>query len=215
VSLIRLNGRDISQGCIEETSKKFCSLCDGGISTGQIEGLCTQQWTDWYNACKFDYFTADSRANELGAGEVTFWDKKSLLWAQLKDIYTDPANFWKQMGISVNEQNDWYDGVPWQNKYGKAKKAKKTRIKTTKASQVPQEESWFDGLTNNMLALYDKYPRTFVIVYGLLLATFLVLSLRFLFGMFRFTKATPVYMDDDMKVKRQKILEKRSEKRKH
>ena len=68
----------------------FWTLCDGGIGTGKREGIWEDQCIEWYNQCKSDFFTGDVRASELGAGEITYCNKNSLVWSRLDEITTDP-----------------------------------------------------------------------------------------------------------------------------
>ncbi len=111
---IRINNKELSQKCAELSTKNFCSLCDGGISTGLIHGLCPHQCETWYQACKHDYFTGDVRLNELGSGEISFCSKNSLMCSKLEEIYSSPTQFCTQMGLEVNlEDSECYVGIPW------------------------------------------------------------------------------------------------------
>lgn len=165
----------------------FWSLCDGGIGTGKREGICEDQCFQWYNECKNDFFTGDVRANELGAGEITFWGKSSLVWSRLDEITTDHKYFWKQMGLNVNEISaDWYNGLPWAQLSGKGKSISqenknKSDYNAKKKKKIEEENTWFDDVIDYTIKLYLKYPVTFIFIYGSVLVFFLLTSTWFLF----------------------------------
>lgn len=212
VGIIRVTS-DVSQQWIEETSKMFCSLCDGGVGIGKLTGICPLQWDSWYNSCKNDFFTADVRASELGAGEITFCNKNSLLCSNLKDIYSDSTTFCKQMGIPVNDnKGECYDGVPWQVKEGFAKKDKKPKDKTKPTRQrSPKATTWYEQLFQQSLEYYDQYPKTFLCIYCSLLGFSLIHLTRIILGFIHHKKGEE-YIDDDLKEKRRKLMEKRARK---
>ena len=161
--MIRVNSLDLSQTCADYTTRNFCSLCDGGISTGFLQGICPSQWNKWFEAWKEDFFTGDSRANELGAGEISFWNKNSLLWSKLKDIYQNPEDFWMQMGLDVSkEEENWYDGEPWVTKAGKGIKIKKPKSKKNKKKDV----SLFGRIKKYFSDIFNQYPILFLVIYS-------------------------------------------------
>lgn len=206
-------GRDTSQQWVEATSKMFCSLWDGGISTGKLEGVCPSQCQGWYQACKEDFFTGDARANELGAGDITFCNKNSLVCSQLKDIYSDSKDFWKQMGLLVNEnESNWYDGIPWQIKAGKAIKKKKSTEKKKTPKKPKEPQTWFESFLRLTSNLYTQYPITFMVAYGAAVLLVLAVSTLLLFRFFVHKPQDQVYIDEDIKEKRRKIMEKKAKK---
>ena len=169
----------------------FWTLCDGGIGTGKREGIWEDQCIEWYNQCKSDFFTGDARASELGAGEITFCNKNSLVWSRLDEITTDPKYFCKQMGISVSENSaNWYNGVSWSllNGKGKSNVNQENKDKTTynakKKKKIEEQNTWFDNMLNYTLELYMKYPITFIFIYGMVLLFFMLTSTWFLFRRF-------------------------------
>lgn len=211
---ISYNSDGLSQSWYETTSKMFCSLCDGGIGTGALQGLCEPQCTAWYNACKHDYFTGDVITNELGAGAITFWSQNSMLCSKLGDIYSEPADFCTQMGIPQNDDKaKCYDGIPWSTKQGKGKKLKedKQRSKKSKSKKV-KEQSYFDKITELTIQLYDSHPILFMIGYGSLLALSLLYATSFILRLLSKGNQKQHYIDEDIKEKRRKILEKKAAK---
>ena len=211
--LIRINSRDLSPEWADITTKMFWSLCDGGISTGLIQGLCPSQCSLWYEACKEDYFTGEKRSNELGSGDISFCNKNSLICSQLKEIYEDSNGFWTTMGLSVNINDDkWYDGVPWTQKFGKAKKIKSQKQKTKKKSKDKKSEGWLDSISGKYEEISAKHPLLFLIVYSSTLITLPALISYWLYRYVCSRKRHPEFIDEELKEKRRKILEKRLKK---
>lgn len=197
IAAIRITGREISHNWVEVTTKNFCSLWDGGIGIGALTGLWPQQWEAWYNACRNDFFTGDVRGSDLGQGDITFWAKNSLLCSKLSEIYPDSKDFWNQMGMLVNTDDQyWYDGEPWFLKHGKAesklKRPKETKPRVKKEKE--EESSILFTILYVLLALAVMAPVTY------LLLKYLVFK----------GKKSATYIDEDLKEKRRKILEKRN-----
>jgi len=210
--LIRVNSRDLSQNWAEITTKMLCSLCDGGISTGLIRGLCPSQWQNWYSACKENLFTADTRSNELGAGKITFCNKKSLLCSELGDIYEDSTKFCTQMGLDVSEEEDqWYDGVPWSNKMGKAKLLKRSKNKSRRPKSK-KDESFFDSIIGKYHYFSYRYPRILLIIYSWALLFLPVIIVYSIYRNIFSNGGKYQFIDQELKEKRRRILEKRSNK---
>lgn len=116
-SKLRISNSNISKKCADISTKNFWSLCDKGISTGIIQGLCPDQWSEWYDACYNDFFAGGMEIKGLEAGEISFWSKLSPTCTKVKHIYENPTDFCTQMGFTINSENDrCYDGIPWLKK---------------------------------------------------------------------------------------------------
>lgn len=121
------------------------------------------------------------------------------------------------MGISVNEEMNCYDGVSWQAKEGKAKRTTKSaKEKSQKAKNKRKYSSrintWFDNVMKYSTDLYERYPVPFIITYVTVLIGALISSTMFVIRLVGFKTPPPTRMDDDLKEKRRKILEKRAKK---
>lgn len=210
---IRYNNKELSHTWVEASSKMFCSLWDGGIGIAALTGLCPSEWDVWYSACKKDYFSGDSRGSELGAGDIAFCSHNSLICSKLEDIYSDSKDFWTQMGIDVNvEDQSWYDGVPWEKKEGRAKPSKKTYERKRKAKSRRKEKSIIDSALDGGQEFYEHHPYIFVTLYSAVLFFFTSMSISFLLKVYNPFRTTDTYMDEKLKEKRIKILEKRAQK---
>ncbi|CAI2372134.1 unnamed protein product [Moneuplotes crassus] len=123
MSKLRVDSSNISNKCAEISTMNFCSLCDRGVSTGIIQGLCPHQCSEWYEACKDDFFAGGMEIKDHGVEENSFCSKFSPTCTKVKHIYENPTDFCTQMGFTVNFKNDrCYDGISWVEKKEKAKK---------------------------------------------------------------------------------------------
>lgn len=215
VGWIKHVGREISNSWTETTSKMFWSLWDGGIGTGKLEGICENQCTNWYNACKFDYFSGDKRSNELGSGDISFWSKNSLYCSQLNDIYDNPLDFWSQMGIKVNTDSDkCYDGTPWSVKFGRAVKTEPRKFKDKQKSKSKTELTLTDQILGPLADFYHTYPTIFIIVYGGVFFIVGAYALTFILSQLRFFNNSADQTEVDERI-RQKRLDKLERKKRN
>ena len=214
VGWIKLAGREVSDQCVETSSKMFWSLCDGGVGTGQLTGICPEMCSNWYNSCRYDYFSGDSRASELGAGEITFCNKNSMTCSQLNDIYDDSRQFCEQMGISVNDDKDTcYNGTPWALTHGRAKTNGPKSFKESKKSRKGKssEQSYADILLGPLSEFYHEYPTFFLAFHGFMLFSLVAYGVSFWLSMRQNKQrlANKVDVDEKIRQKRLKQLEKK------
>mmetsp|Transcript_19833 Transcript_19833/g.19459 ORF Transcript_19833/g.19459 Transcript_19833/m.19459 type:complete len:85 (-) Transcript_19833:124-378(-) len=72
------------------------------------------------------------------------------------------------MGLQVNKENaQCYDGIPWFEKYGKAKKIKKPKSKSKKRNS--KNDSYYGRVQNYFNRLSLEYPILFLLAYTTLL----------------------------------------------
>mmetsp|Transcript_21263 Transcript_21263/g.24457 ORF Transcript_21263/g.24457 Transcript_21263/m.24457 type:complete len:130 (+) Transcript_21263:84-473(+) len=86
---VKLNGREVSEDCIERT----CAVLFSAMSSKKSNELCKVNCEQWFDSCRQDYFTADFLSSELSPGEITFCIKNSLICSKIEDINPDPMYF--------------------------------------------------------------------------------------------------------------------------
>merc|ERR1712228_379346 len=122
-----LQSDDISSKCRQLTTDIYCSSCDPGIGTKQMNGICINYCNEWYDACRNEYYYLDL------VGKIKTCTVNSTVCSPLHTFIGNGTDFCRVSGFEINDiYLSCFDGKKKDRFNQKHKNPKLLKSKTNK-----------------------------------------------------------------------------------
>mmetsp|Transcript_37321 Transcript_37321/g.62811 ORF Transcript_37321/g.62811 Transcript_37321/m.62811 type:complete len:270 (+) Transcript_37321:282-1091(+) len=89
---------EVSRACQTVMTMLSCRTCDPEVGVGMKQAICEQTCTDWYRACKDDFFAFTPITQRL-----QLCDDRQMVCSPLHELASDGRDLCKQAGLKVSK----------------------------------------------------------------------------------------------------------------